>query len=163
MNLQISRMEEGEGLQYHRMKGKIQKEYKRRIRLVIKTELTSRNKITVINNLVVPVILYIHEIIDWKLGEKQDLDRMTSKQLYMNRMLAKKADVYRIYLSCVEGRRSLMNLEYKAIVLGLHKYMTSKNNIQIQVVLRHHSSKALHSVPKEVAEYLSKGRCQECG
>ena len=43
--------------------------------------------------------------------EIQNLDRMTRKQLCMNQMLARKADVDRIYLPCQEGGRSLMNLE----------------------------------------------------
>ena len=33
--------------------------------------------------------------------------------------------------------------------------MTSKDNVQIQAVLRHQNSKALHSVPKEAEEYLT--------
>ena len=67
-------MEGGEGLQYHQMKGKIQKEYKRRIRLVLKSE-----QKTVINTLAVPVIVYSYGIITWKLDGIQDLDRMTMK------------------------------------------------------------------------------------
>ena len=49
----------------------------------------------------------------------------------MNWMLAKKADVYRIYLPCQEGGRSLMNLdkEYKATMLGLQTYVTNKNDV----------------------------------
>ena len=39
----------------------------------------------------VPVIVYSYGIINWKLDEIQDLDRMTRKQLCMNQMLAKKA------------------------------------------------------------------------
>ena len=150
-------MEEGEGLQHHEMKGKIQKEYKRRVKLVLKSELNARNKIAAINTLAVPVIVYSYGIINWKLDEIQNLDRMTRKQLCMNRMLAKKADIDRIYLPCPEGGRSLMNLEieYKATMVGLHKYMTGKNDPQIQAVLRHHNSKALYSVPKEAAKYLN--------
>ena len=56
------------------MKGKIQKKYKRRIRLVLKLELNTKNKIIVINTLAVSVI-----IINCKLDEIQDLDRMTIK------------------------------------------------------------------------------------
>ena len=78
---------------------------------------------------------------------------MTRKQLCMNWMLAKKADVDRIYLPYQEGGRSLMNLEkeYKATMIGLQRkpYMTNKDDVQIQAVLRHQNSKALHSVPKE--------------
>ena len=51
-------MEEGERVQHHKMKVKIRKEYKRRIMLVLKSELNARNKIAPINTLAVPVIIY---------------------------------------------------------------------------------------------------------
>ena len=51
-------MEEEEGVQHHKMKVKIRKEYKRRIKLVLKSELNAMNKIAAINTLAVPVILY---------------------------------------------------------------------------------------------------------
>ena len=46
------------------MKVKIRKEYKRRIKLVLKSELNARNKIAAINTLAVPVILYSYGVID---------------------------------------------------------------------------------------------------
>ena len=121
-------MEEGEGVQHYKMKVKSGKEYKRRINLVLKSELNARNKIAAINTLAVPVILYSYGVIDWKLDEIQNLDRMTRKQLCVNQMLAMKADVDRIYLPCQEGGRSLMNLEkeYKATMIGLQTYMTKQ-------------------------------------
>ena len=75
----------------------------------------------------------------------------------MNQMLAMRADVHRIYLPCQEGGRSLMNLEkeYKATMIGLQTYMTNKDDVQIQAVLRHQNSKALHYVPKEAEKYLT--------
>ena len=150
-------MEEGEGVQYHQVKVKIKKEYKQWIKLVLNSELNARNRIVAINTLAVPVVLYSYGIIDWKLNEIQDLDKMTRKQLCMNQMLAKKADVDRTYLPCQEGGRSLMNLEkeYKATMVGLHKYMTNKEDSWIQAVLRHHTGKALHSIPKEAEAYLT--------
>ena len=50
-----------------------------------------------------------------------------------------------------------MNLEkeYKATMIGLQTYMTNKDDVQIQAVLRHQNSKALHSVPKEAEKYLT--------
>ena len=124
-------MEEGERVQHHKMKVKIRKEYKRKIKLVLKSELNARNKIAAINTIAVPVILYSYGVIDWKLDEIQDLDRMTRKQLCMNLMLAKKADVDRLYLPCQEGGRSLMNLEkeYKATMIGLEMCMTKKDDV----------------------------------
>ena len=68
-------MEEGEGDQHHKMKVKIRKEYKRRIKLLLKSELNARNNIAAINTLAVTVILYSYGVIDWKLDEIQDIDR----------------------------------------------------------------------------------------
>ena len=79
-------MEEGEGVQHHQMKVKIKKEYKQWIKLVLNSELNARNRIAAINTLAVPVVLYSFGIIDWKLNEIQDLDKMTRKQLCMNQM-----------------------------------------------------------------------------
>ena len=81
-------MEEGEGVQHHEIEVKIRKEYKRRIKLVLKSELNARNKIVAINTLAVPVIPYSYGVIDWKLDEIKDLDRMTRKQLCMSQMLS---------------------------------------------------------------------------
>ena len=81
-------MEDAERVQHYKMKVNIRKEYKRRIKLVLKSELNARNMIAAINTLAVPVILYSYEVIDWKLDEIQELDRIT--------------DVDRIYLPCQE-------------------------------------------------------------
>ena len=93
-------MEEGEALPHHKMKGKIWKEYKRRVKLVLKSELNVRNKIVAINTLAVPVIIYSYGIINWKLDEIQDLDRMTRKQLCMNQILAKNWSIDVINAKC---------------------------------------------------------------
>ena len=47
-----------EGAEHQNMKVKIQKEYRRRIRLVLKSELSARQEITAMNTLGVPVINY---------------------------------------------------------------------------------------------------------
>ena len=39
-------------------------------------------------------------------------------------------------------------------MIGLHTYMTNKDDVQMQAFLRHQNSKALHSVPKEAEKYL---------
>ena len=71
-------MEEGEGVQHHKIKVNIRKEYKRRIKLVLKSELNARIKIAATNTLAVQVILYSYGVTDWKCNEVQDLDGMTA-------------------------------------------------------------------------------------
>ena len=126
-------MEEGDGVQHHQMKANIKEEYKCQIKLVLNSELNARNKIVAINTLGVPAVLYSYGVINLKLDEVQSLDKMTRKHLYMNQMLAKKAEVDRIYLLGQECGRSLMDLEieYKEMIVGLHKYMISKVDSQI--------------------------------
>ena len=92
--------------------------------------LNARNKIAVISTLAFPVESYSYGVINRKLDEIQDLDRIARKQPCMNQMLPKKADVDRIYLPHQEGGRGLMNLEkeYKATMVGLfiNEYLTKK-------------------------------------
>ena len=89
-------IEEGDGTDHHKMKAKIQKEHKRRIRLILKSELNAINKGTAIQYTGSPCSI-IHLWSDnWKLDEIQDLDRITRKQLHMNQMLSEKANVNRI-------------------------------------------------------------------
>ena len=52
-------MSESDGVQHSKLKEKIRKEYNRRVRLILRTELHGRNKIEAINSLVVPVVQYI--------------------------------------------------------------------------------------------------------
>ena len=40
-------------------------------------------------------------------------------------------------------------------MMGLQTYMTNKDDVQMQTVLRHQNSKAFHSVPKEAEKYLT--------
>ena len=133
-------VEEGDGIEHSRMKDKIRKEHKRRLKLVLKSELNARNKMYAINTLAVPVVLYSYGFINWKVEEVKDLDRMTRKQLCKNRMHSRMADAERIYIPCQEGGRGLMNLEkeYKANIIGLNKYLANKDDRQLAAVLRHH-------------------------
>ena len=49
-------VDESDGIQHSKMKEKIRKEYNRRVRLILRTELNGRNKIEAINSLAVPVV-----------------------------------------------------------------------------------------------------------
>ena len=65
------------------MKEKITKEYKRRQRLILKSKLNGRNKVTVINTWAVAIFRYGAGIIQWKASELKDLDRKSRKKMTM--------------------------------------------------------------------------------
>ena len=70
---------EGDGLQHSKMKGKIGKECLRRVGLILKTELNSKNKITAINSLAVPEVIYSFNIVNWNPSELRTFDTKIKK------------------------------------------------------------------------------------
>ena len=58
---------EGDGIPHAAMKVKVRKEYYRRRRLVLKSELNAANRFEAINTLTVPVVTYRLNIINWKM------------------------------------------------------------------------------------------------
>ena len=116
---------EGDGIQHSQMKVKIQKEYYRRVRMVLKSELNAANKLEAINTLAVPVVTYSFNIINWKLQELAKLDIKTRKFLTMYRMHHPKSDTERLYLPRAIGGRGLVQIElsYKTTTIGLDKYL----------------------------------------
>ena len=146
---------EGDGINHNQMKEKIRKEYYRRIRLVLKTELNSKNRVEAINTLAVPVVQYSFNIINWNNSELQRMDRKTRKLLTANRMAHPKADVDRMYLPRKEGGRGLIQLElsYKTTTIAMKHYLEFTNDWMLQLVLQHESTKKLHSILKEALKY----------
>ena len=99
-------IEDEDVTEHYKMKT-INQEYKRKLMLVLNSELSVRNKKAAINRMAVPVVTYIYRVISWKLDEIQGLDKITRKH-------AKKADVQRICLTHQEGGGGPMSLDEKS-------------------------------------------------
>ena len=74
-------IEESFDIQHKDEKEKLKKEYLRRLRLVLDTELSAKNKIQAIGSLAVPLLRYSFVIVNWHQEELQKLDRKTRKLL----------------------------------------------------------------------------------
>ena len=136
---------EGDGIQHSAMKEKIRKEYYRRVRLVLQSELNACNKFEAINSLAVPVVTYSFNIINWKISEIENIDRKTRKLLTSNRMHHPKADMCRLYLPRSSGGRGLMQLEfsYKLTTIGMESYLSNTKDILLQPVCKHDSKETV--------------------
>jgi len=64
-------IEENFDIQHKNEKGKLKKEYLRKLRLVLGAELSAKNKIQAITSLAVPVLRYSFGIINWHQEELQ--------------------------------------------------------------------------------------------
>ena len=93
------------------MKEKTIKEYKRRLRLILKSKLNGKNKVAAINVWVVAVFRYGAGIIQWKESELKDVDRKSRKTMTMYGALHPKSNVDRLYIKRKEGGRGLMSVE----------------------------------------------------
>ena len=137
-------IDESDGIQHSKMKEKIRKEYYRRVRLILRTELNGRNKMEAINSLAVPVAQYSFGIIDWKISEIKKIDTKTCKLLNMHKMLHPKSDVKRLYLPRKGGGQGLIKLEtaFKAATIGLDHYLKYKEGQYPKEVFNLERSKA---------------------
>jgi hypothetical protein len=80
------------------MKERLKKEYTRRLRMILKSELNAKNKITAIGALAIPVLKYRFGILSSRLEEIKKSDRKARKTLTMYKIHHPKADIDRLYV-----------------------------------------------------------------
>jgi hypothetical protein len=136
-------IEESEGIQHQRMKERLKQEYKRRLRMILKSELNARNKITAIGALMVPVLRYSFGIINWRIEEIKQIDRKTRKMLTMYKIHHPEADIDRLHVKRKEGGRGLVQVEaaYKAEIINTAEYLNTKyKEDQVVNIVKVHES-----------------------
>ena len=103
--LELDRLKEEE------MKTTFQKEYFRRVRLIMQSKLNGRNKIKAINTWAVSLVRYGAGIIMWKKAELESMHRRTRKLMTMNKELHPRGDAARLYVGRKNGGRGLISCE----------------------------------------------------
>ena len=120
----------------HEMKIKVTAEYKRRLRLILKSKLNGKNKIQAINTWAVALLRYGAGIINWKVDELKKMDRTTRKTLTMYGALHPKSDIDRLYLKRKHGGRGLISIEMcvRSEENNLGLYMRGSNEMLLKGV-----------------------------
>ena len=147
---------EGDGISHSQMKENIRKEYERRVRMVCKSELNSKNCINAINALAIPVVTYTFHIINWTMNDIRKLDVKTRKIMICNNMRHPKSDVSRLYLPRIEGGRGLLQLEasYRVSTIGLSTYLNATTDDFLKQVKKHEQGKRKYSIVKDSVKFL---------
>ena len=122
-------LDKSSSIQHATMKQKLKKEFVRRTRLILKTELNSKNRITVIKMPAILVITYSFNIIDSNLIEVKRLDIKVRKMMTTHSMHHPKADIHHLYLLRSNRGRGLPQLELscKTLTIGLFRYLNFSN------------------------------------
>ena len=146
---------EGDGISHSQMKEKIRKEYWRRVRMVCKSELNSKNCINAINALAVPFVTYSFHVVNWTMSDIRKLDVKTRKIMICNNMRHPKSDISRLYLPRIEGGRGLLQLEasYRVATIGLSTYLTETTDDFLKLVYSHEQSKRKYSIVKDSIKF----------
>ena len=92
------------------MKEKVKTTYLKRLKLVLKSKLNSRNLMNGINTWAVGVARYSAGIVNWTKDEIDMLDRKMRKTLTMHGALHPKANFTRMYMKRKIGRRGLTSI-----------------------------------------------------
>lgn len=151
-------IEECETISNDRMKERIRREYYRRVRLVLQSALNSRNKISAIGSLAVPVAEYSFGLVDWTEQEIRTMDRKTRKLLTMHHVSHPRADVHRLYVSRKEGGRGLRQIEasWHNAIVGMGKYVVSHQDDplmrQVMKSDRRMGNRGIVSVARNIAK-----------
>ena len=118
----IKSLQEGESYKYlgileadkfleEKMKLNVSKEYIRRLRKVLKSNLNAGNLVCGVNTWAVSLIRYSAAFVSWRKSELQAIDRKTRKLLTMYGALHPKSDVDRLFIPRKEGGRGLTSIE----------------------------------------------------
>jgi ElaB/YqjD/DUF883 family membrane-anchored ribosome-binding protein len=140
-------IEESEGIQHQQMKERLKQEYRRRLRMILKSELNARNKITATGALAVPVVRCSFRIINWRIEEIKQTDRRTRKMLTMYKMHHPK------------GGRGMVQVEaaYKAEIINIAEYLnTNYKEDQFVNIFKNHESPQpnMNSIIKSAAKII---------
>ena len=81
------------GTRHKQMKESLKKEYTKRLRMILKSDLNAKNKIIAIGALVMPVLRYSFGIINWRLEEIRKIYRETTKTITMYKIHHTNADI----------------------------------------------------------------------
>ena len=139
------------------MRETLRREYFRRVKVVLRTELYGRNNILAINGFALPVLTYGFGVIHWGCTDLQQLDRLTRKLLSMHGVNHSAADVDRLYAPCSNGGRGLQQIEstYQSCIVRLNCYLADGSDPFVQMTRECDSGKSSHSIKRMACRFTT--------
>ena len=81
------------------------------MRRVLRSKLSSKNKVTAINTFAVPVIRYPAAVVSWRREDLKEIDIGPRKLMTMHGVFHPKSSTARLYTGKKEGGRGLHSIE----------------------------------------------------
>ncbi|XP_044766225.1 uncharacterized protein LOC123322347 [Coccinella septempunctata] len=114
-------------------KAEVEEEMMKRVRKILNTQLSAKNKIMAINIWALPTFMYTAGVLSWSKTDLERLDRRVRAALTKSGMLHPRSAIERIYLPRNEGGRGLGNIEHSYLreERKLKNYFT-RGNLPLQ-------------------------------
>ena len=112
------------------MKFEVRKEYFKRLKKILNSELNSKNMINAVNTFAIPALTYSFQILDWSLTELEQIERETRKLMKRNYSMNNNSNNHRIYLPRSFGGRGMLSIvdQYKKSTINMSIYLMKKIN-----------------------------------
>ena len=135
-------IEENSTIQHKYMRTKIHTPYIKRVKKICKSELTTKNKITAINQFALPIVTYGFGVVEWPQKHLNTLDIKTRKILTLHKVIYRNKCLDRMYLPRSEGGMGLQGVSdaFRASMVSLGQYLLSNKDPLIQVVTKQHKN-----------------------
>ena len=106
-------------------KSALKNEYFKRLKMILKSELSSKHTFEAINSYAIPALSYGFPVLDWTITELEIIDRETRKMLQQYHAMHSQSDVTRLYLPRKNGRRGLINItnHCKNAIINFSSYL----------------------------------------
>jgi len=110
------------------------------VKKICKSELTTKNKITAINQFALPIVTYGFGVVDWPQKHLNTLDIKTRKMLTLHKVIYRNQCLDRIYLPRSEGGMGLQGVSdsFRATIVSLGQYLLSNKDSLMQMVTKQH-------------------------
>ena len=118
------------------MKEKVKESYFKRLKLLLRSALNSKNLFLAINSWAVAVVRYGASVLDWTKEEIDRMDRQTRKFLTIYGAFHPKSNVNRLYLKRKLGGRGLISIRdcVDGEVRNLHQYLSTSEEELLKFV-----------------------------
>ena len=103
------------------MKIRLQNEYYRRLKRILKSKLNGMNVIIAVNTWAMSVLRYEARVISWTKAELESIDRKARKQMIIYGMLHPHTDVQRLYLPRGQGGSGLKSVYARSLMVAVAK------------------------------------------
>ena len=152
-------VEENVQIEHQRMREKLKSEYSLRLGKILKTKLTTKNKIKAINQLAHPVLQYSFGIINWPQKYLNEIDVITRKLLIKHKLFYKNNCMDRLYLPRIEGGMGLQEIDqnHRAAVVSLAEYLRCSDDEYISMVKEHHENTNCNASITKMSEIFENG------